>query len=152
MRDERGIWKAKGENVDFQTNILGNVNLVDTNIQQAEPFYCFNTSLILLPFHKPCSCFPSLLLPLYLLIGGPRLGRGGRRGGGKACCFLIIIGVFMVILLLIKVLGGGGLKDGEDKGRGGLADMRKARGMQKEGESGFPRGHRGIHDGKIENR
>lgn len=32
MRDERGIWKAKSENVDFQTNILGNVNLVDTNI------------------------------------------------------------------------------------------------------------------------
>lgn len=60
------------------------------------------------------------------------MGRGGRRGGGKACCFLIIIGVFMVILLLIKVLGGiERLKDGEDKGRGGLADMRrKARGMQ----------------------
>lgn len=32
MRDERGIWNAKSENVNFQTNILGNVNLVDTKI------------------------------------------------------------------------------------------------------------------------
>lgn len=70
--------------------------------------YCFKTSLslhsILLPFHKPCLCCQSVLLPLYLLTGGPRSGRGERRGWGDACCFLIIIGVFMVILLLIKVL------------------------------------------------
>lgn len=71
---------------------------------------------------KPCLCFPSFLLPLYLLIGAPCLGRkgwrgGGGGGGGKACCFLVIIGVFMVILRLIKVLGGriGRLKDGKDR-------------------------------------
>lgn len=75
------------------------------------------------------------------------MGRGGRRGG-NACCFLIIIGVFMVILLLIKVLREmGGWKDGKDGGRDGLAEERKVheserngrRGMQEEGESGFPR-------------
>lgn len=97
-------------------------------------------SLILLPFHKPRSCFPSLMLPLYLLTGGPRLRRGGRRGGGNACCFLIIIGVFMVILLLIKVLREIGRIERWErwtKGWVGRWDM-KARGMK--GEECMKRG------------
>lgn len=35
------------------------------------------TTLILLPSHQPCLHFSSLLLPFYLLTGGPRAGRGG---------------------------------------------------------------------------
>lgn len=67
---------------------------------------------------KPSSHLPSFLLPLYLLTGSPRWGRGERRGRGNACCFLIIIGVFMVILLLIKVLRWMGRE-------GGMAEVMK---------------------------
>lgn len=104
-------------------------------------FKCPSLPLILPPFHKPCSCFPSLSLPLYLLVGGPRLGRGGRGGGGNACCFLIIIGVFMVILLLIKVLRQmeGTRKREEER-------MKRSLDFHREDERGF-RGHVGINEG-----
>lgn len=104
-------------------------------------FKCLSLPLILPPFHKPCSCFPSLSLPLYLLVGGPRLGRGGRGGGGNACCFLIIIGVFMVILLLIKVLRQmeGTRKREEER-------MKRSLDFHREVERGF-RGDVGINEG-----
>lgn len=103
-------------------------------------FKCLSLPLILPPFHKPCSCFPSLSLPLYLLVGGPRLGRGGRGGGGNACCFLIIIRVFMVILLLIKVLRQmeGTRKREEER-------MKRSLDFHREVERGF-RGHVGINE------
>lgn len=104
-------------------------------------FKCLSLPLIRPPFHKPCSCFPSLSLPLYLLVGGPRLGRGGRGGGGNACCFLIIIRVFMVILLLIKVLRQmeGTRKREEER-------MKRSLDFHREVERGF-RGHVGINEG-----
>lgn len=102
-------------------------------------FKCLSPPLILPPFHKPCSCFPSLSLPLYLLVGGPRLGRGGRGGGGNACCFLIIIRVFMVILLLIKVLR-------QMEGTRKRERMKRSLDFHGEVERGF-RGHVGINEG-----
>lgn len=104
-------------------------------------FKCLSPPLILPPFHKPCSCFPSLSLPLYLLVGGPRLGRGGRGGGGNACCFLIIIRVFMVILLLIKVL-----RQMEGTRKREEECMKRSLDFHREVERGF-RGHVGINEG-----
>lgn len=84
---ERHIQNAKSENIDFQTNILGSVNLVDTQTfselnlyYELCLHYCFNTSLS----HSPSLpqtplVFSVSLAPSLPVDWGPQVGERGTQ-------------------------------------------------------------------------